>query len=797
MIKHHLRLSLRYLWNHKLTSAINLIGLTTGLCVFFFALKYVQFETSYDAYHEKSARIYRLVTDVETPTGIHYESSPAPMAPLMQEAYPEIEAYTRVMLDYMMVRKDMDHSGEEEVAYADPALFSIFTLPLIQGDPESALEGPLRIVLSESAAMKYFGTTDCLGKTLILDKEDMATVSGVMKDMPYNSHFRVDFFISMSTLLKVWNPGMAQNWNRYGFYTYLLMPEQTPGRELESKLPEFVMEHMNSDQVRYKLSIEPLETVYLHGKPRGHRAGSSISGSDRNVYIFSIVAVLVLGIAIFNFINLTMALSVYRTKEIGIRKVLGGSKFQLIIGFLTDALVLCLTAFVLAILCCIILQPLVNQISGKVIVLGIFERLDNVGILLLVALITALIAGIYPAFYRSGFQPVNSFKGRFSPNTGNASLRKGLVIAQFSISIILITATMVVYRQLNFMQNQELGFQKDHLLVVDYFFDTRITHNIESVKQQFQSIPGIDKISISSSIPGKDSHKQIVYIENTDYKMMETRANVYSIDHEFLSMWQIPVIAGRSFSSRLASDSTQAMIINETTAKNLGFSNPDNVIGQRFKHAGNEGWIVGVLKDFHFDSFREQVQPLILRMGLDSRFTFMTFNLSTSNMPATIRSIENKWKELIPDRPISYFFSDVAYNKMYQAEERFGQLFICLSIIAITLSCLGLFGLATITAFQRQKEIGIRRVVGASVGSVVTMLSRDFIYLVIVAIVLATPIAWYAMNRWLQGFAYRIDLQWWMFAGAGLAAIIVAMFTVAMQSVRAAMADPAKALQSE
>src|SRR5690606_9395749 len=279
-------------------------------------------------------------------------------------------------------------------------------------------------------------------------------------------------------------------------------------------------------------------------------------------------------------------------------------------------------------------------------------------------------------------------------------LRKGLVIAQFSISIILITATMVVYRQLNFMQNQELGFQKDHLLVVDYFFDTRITHNIESVKQQFQSIPGIDKISISSSIPGKDSHKQIVYIENRDYKMMETRANVYSIDHEFLSMWQIPVIAGRSFSSRLASDSTQAMIINETTAKNLGFSNPDNVIGQRFKHAGNEGWIVGVLKDFHFDSFREQVQPLILRMGLHSRFTFMTFNLSTSNMPATIRTIENKWKELIPDRPISYFFSDVAYNKMYQAEERFGQLFICLSIIAITLSCLGLFGLATITAFQ-------------------------------------------------------------------------------------------------
>lgn len=797
MFNRNIKLSLRYLWKHKMSSCINLIGLTTGLCVFFFAMLYVRFETSYDDYHEKSHRIYRLVTDVETPTGINYESTPAPMASAIQQAFPAVEDFSRVMLDYMMVRREQDDPVEEEVAYADPSLFSIFTLPLIHGNPKTALQAPLNIVLSETAALKYFGTVDCLGKTLILDKDEVATVSAVMKDMPQNSHFRVDILVSISTLLQEWNPGMAQNWNRFGFYTYLLLPENYPAGDLNARLPDFVSEHMNQNNGKYTLSLEPLESVYLYGKSRGHRAGSSMSGSIRNVYIFSIVAILVLFIAVFNFINLSMALSVHRIKEIGIRKVLGVSKRQLLAGFLMDAVILCLTAFVMALVCCVLLLPFFNQISGKIIVTGIFERMDNIGILFLVATVTALVAGLYPALSIAGFHPLNSLGGNKIPGEKNTSLRKGLVVAQFSISIILIIATIVVYRQLHYMQNHELGFNKDHLLVVDYFFDPRITQNIESVKQQFTSIPGIDGISISSSIPGKDSHEQTVSFENRNHEMLESRAKVYSIDHQFLEVWQIPIIAGRAFSRQLASDSTEAMILNESAVKKMGYSSPDSAIGRRFRQAGEEGWIVGVIKDFHFDSFREQVQPLTLRMGLDSRFTFMTFDISSENLPATVRAIEEKWKELIADRPISYFFSDDAYNKLYLQEARFGMLFTWLSISALTLSCLGLFGLATLTAFQRTKEIGIRKVLGASVTSVVGLLTRDFIRMVLIAIVIATPIAWFAMNRWLRGFAYRIELQWWMFVGAGLVAIVVAMFTVASPSMKAAVADPVESLKSE
>lgn len=797
MLINYFRLSIRYYRKHKISTVINLIGLTTGMCVCFFALLYVRFETSHDAYHEKSERIYRLVTDVETSTGINYESTPAPMAAAMQEAFPEIEDFTRVMLDYMMVRKDMDESNEEKVAYADPSFFSLFTLPLIQGNPATALEAPLQIVLSETAAQKYFGTTDCLGRSLTLDKNDQATVSGIMKDMPQNSHFRVDILVSMATLLKEWNPGMAQNWNRYGFYTYLLLPEIHSAPGLSAKFPNFVREHMAPGEVNYALSIEPLESVYLYGKPRGHRAGSAISGSISNVYIFSLIAMLVLFIAAFNFINLTMALSVHRSKEIEVKKILGASKTQLFAGFLTDAVLLCIAGFILALLCCALLLPIVNQFSGRMIAESIFERIDYLEILLLIALFTALITGLYPAVSLAGYHPFNSLHKRLLPGASNTYVRKGLVITQFSISIILITATVVVFRQLDYMQNGELGFDKDQKLVVDYFFDSRITHNIESIKQQFSTIPGIDQVSISSSIPGKDSHEQIVFIENSNFEMEESRTYIYSIDHQFLNAWQIPIIAGRSFSRQLSSDSTEAMILNETAIRSLGFSSPEDAIGKRFRQAGNEGKIIGVVKDFHFDSFREPVQPLTLRMGLDSRFTFMTFNIATGDIQGTISSIENKWRELLPDRPIKYFFFDEAYNEMYLHEKRFGRLFTSLSLIAIALSCLGLFGLATFTALQRTKEIGIRKVLGASVTSVVALLSKDFIQLVLIAIVIATPIAWYAMNRWLQGFAYRIDLQWWMFVGAGLAAIVVAMFTVATQSVRSAMADPVDSLKSE
>jgi putative ABC transport system permease protein len=793
MIKNYFKTAFRYFWNYKVFSFINIIGLATGICVCFFALFYVSFELNHDSYNQKSANIYRLVTDIKTPTGTDYESTPAPMAPAMQAVFPEIKASARVFMDDMIIQSNPGNARKEEVAYADSSVFKIFSWPLLRGNANHIFDAPCNVVLSETAAKRYFGLADALGQTLVINGKTKATVTGIMRDIPYNSHLRVDMLFSISTLI---NDDWDYNWTRFGFYTYLLLQPGQSAAKLQAKLPAFVKANFDQSQYKYQLALEPLKDVYLYGKPRGHRTGASASGSITNVYIVSVIALLVLFIACFNFINLTTAFSLQRAKEIGVRKVLGASKNQLMLQFFTDAVIICLVSFIIALFMAALLLPLYNQLVGSIVAGNIFEHFQNVVWLFLITVIIGILSGVYPALFLSGLKPISSLKGKLESSVKGLLLRKTLVIAQFSISIFLIIATAIVYLQLNFMQNQQLGFQKDHKLIIDFQFDKGILQHADAIKQQLAAIPGVGAVSLSSSIPGTSNNQFNTIIENRKGDKQQQRADAYFVDANFLTQYHIPVIAGRGFSAGDKTDSLQAMLINESMAKSLGFTNINDAVGKHFTQLNTTGEIIGVVKDFHFHSFMESVQPLTIRMDA-GHLTNLNINITAANVAITVSRIESEWKNIANGLPFVYFFADEAFNQQYIAQERFGKLFICFAGTAIIISCLGLLGLSSYSIMQRKKEIGVRKILGASVSNITVMLSVDFIKLIVIALLLTSPVSWWLMHRWLQNFAYRINIPAWVFIFSGFMAVFIALLTIGYQSIRAAIANPVKNLRSE
>ncbi len=795
MLKNYLITTFQYLLKHKTFSVINLVGLTLGLTVSFFALLYVNFELSYDSYHENADHIYRLVTDVKSSTGIDYRGTAVPLAPAIKEAFPEVKASTRTVLDYLIIQKEGGTASEEKIAYADSTFFSVFTFPFVSGNPNKALNAPFNIVLSESSAKKYFNEADPIGRMLLINGKDRAYVTGVMKDIPHNSHFRVDMLLSLSTLLEVWNPGMATRWISSRSSSYLLLHENVNVISLQNKFPFFVEKHYDQHEFQYSLLLESLRDVYLYGKPRGSRSGSAITGNPDNIYILSVVAGFVLLIASFNFINLTTAFSLQRAKEIGVRKVLGASRSQLIFQFLSDAILLSLSACFLSIVMVILLMPVFQQLSGKVIDFSISNNIRDIGWFVLLAITIGVLSGSYPAFFLSGFKPINSLKGKLISPLKGLGLRRSLVLSQFSISIILVVGTLVVFQQLYFMRTQKLGFKKDHRMVIDFQFDHNVKRHAETIKNQLKSLPGVTRASISSCIPGRSNHALDTEIENANHVIQASRMDAYFVDHDFLHQYGIEVIAGRPFSNEIASDSTEAMIVNEAAVKSLGYHRADDAIGKKFAQWGREGLIIGVVGDFHFRSFREEVQPLTFQMG--DLATFLSLSVSDKNLAPIIGNVEKKWNQVAGGIPMTYFFADDAYDAQYVSEARFGKLFLSFATLAIVLSCLGLVGLSTFSTTQRTKEIGIRKVLGSSVPEILGLLSRDFLVLIMVSMIISIPVSWFSMNRWLEGFAYRINISWWLFAVAGIIIVLVAFASISYQTLKAANANPVKSLKSE
>ncbi|MGK2864518.1 MAG: ABC transporter permease [Chitinophagaceae bacterium] len=794
MIKNYLKIAFRNLWRHRVFSFINIMGLTVGMTACFLIFLYIKFETSYDSFHKKADRIYRVVSDIKTPTEVINAGGPSWAAPPnIKDEFAEVESFVRIAGgDNVLVRKGDIKFQEENAMWADSSFFKVFDFNLLKGNPETALKEPFSVVFSETAAKKYFGKEDPLGKTLLITGDAYpATITGIMKDIPENSQIKGDVVFSISTIIKQWNRGLDSQWGNYGAQAYLLLRPGVDPVKLQSKFPAFLEKRngteMKKSQMFATLILEPLKDVYLHSTRNGSK-----TGNINNVYIFSIVAIFILLIACINFINLTTARSSGRAKEVGIRKVVGAAKTQLARQFIGESIIICLIAFLMSIILSVVLLPFFNQLAGKIVSHGIFENGQYLFFLFLAAIGIGLLAGVYPALVLSSFKPVFVLKGRFTTGTRGVLLRKGLVVAQFSISVALMIGTIVVYNQMKFMRSRELGFSKDQVMVIN----TNGDPGTETFRQAISSFPAVKATTLSSSVPGSGNPGAYSEIENKKGDLQIANLDLYFVDFDYIPLYKIKMAAGRSFSKEFGTDTTQAMVLNEAAVKMFGYSSPEEAVGRRFKQWGREGKIIGVVKDFHFRGLQQPIKPLSMRIEQGAS-DLVSVNVAATNLSATISAIEGKWKSMIPNRPFTYFLLDEFFDKQYRSEERFGNLFLNFAILAIFISCLGLLGLASYSTMQRTREIGIRKVMGASVSGIINLLSKDFLVLVVISFFIAMPVAWYFMKVWLKDFAYRTDISWWVFILSGVLALTIAFVTVSFQAIKAAIANPVKSLRTE
>ena len=794
MIKHFMTVALRNLLRHKGFSFMNIMGLATGMTACFLIFLYVSFETSYDNFHTNADRIYRVVTDTKTPSEtIRQSRTTTPIAIYMKKDFPEVENAVRLATDGFLVRKGDIKFQEERSVMADSTLLSIFDFPLISGNKRTALTEPMSIVLSKSTALKYFGKNDALGQQVLLTGAAIpATITGVMKDIPANSQIQADLFVSMSSYQQIYGrPTTDSEWTNHNNFTYLLLKPHTNAKSLEAKFPAFMERHHGEQaralQMQDYLSLEPLRDVYLRSKREGF-----VTGSITNVYIFSVIAAFILLIACINFINLTTARSAERAKEVGIRKVVGAGKFQLARQFIGESVIICMLAFALSVVLCALALPLFNQMAGKVISDGIFAHPLHLLVLFGLSVTIGLVAGIYPSLVLSSFQPVSVLKGRFATGYRGLILRKGLVVFQFAISIVLIVGTIVVYTQLHYMRTRELGFNKEREIIISTNFDK----NRDVFKHALSAIPTVLSTAYSSTVPGNEPNSAYSLVENKQGEMQKSNLDLYFVDFNYIGQYGLTVVAGRAFSKEFPTDTTQAMMINETAARMLGYPSPADALGRNFDQWGRKGKIIGVLKDFHYKSLQQPIQPLTMRLGT-FEFGALSIKVAATNLPATIKDIERTWQETIPNRPFEYNFLDDYFNRQYRAEEHFGLLFFNFAVFAIFISCLGLLALSSYATIQRTKEIGVRKVLGASVSNIVRLLSMDFIRLVLVAFIIASPVAWLVMHTWLQGFAYHTAISWPVFLLAGTMVVLIAFITISFQAIKAGIANPVKSLRTE
>ncbi|WP_353721645.1 ABC transporter permease [Dyadobacter sp. 676] len=611
MLKNYFKIAFRNLWKHKVFSFINIMGLTVGMSACLLISMYVHFELTYDAFHSKSDRIYRLVTDVITPSEtINAGITSWAYGPTISQEFPEVEAYTRINGGSFLVRKGDIKFQEEATVFADSSFFHVFDFKLIQGDPKTALKAPLSLVFTEKAARKYFGDSDPLGQTLLLSGEGLpAKVTGIMKDIPENSQIKGDMFVSMTTMTQRFNRGIDDQWGNFGATTYLLLKPGTDSKALEKKFPVYLERRagklMREAKMSYKLFLEPLLDVHLHSE-----RDVPEKGSMNNVYVFSVVAAFILLIACINFVNLTTARSAERAREVGIRKVVGAAKGLLARQFVSESVLLCLIAFAFSIALSAALIPLFNNLAGKVVVSGIFSDPSFIIYMLLAAVLIGALAGIYPALVLSSFEPVTVLKGRFTTSIKGILLRKGLVTVQFAISIALIIATMIVYIQMNYMRNRDLGFSKDQMLVVSTEGDPKR----DAFKESLRGLAGVKSAAASSSVPGGGNRSAYSEIENKSGDLQVANLDLYFVDFDYIPQFGLKMAAGRPFSREFGTDTTQAMVVNEAATKLFGYAKPEDAVGRRFKQWGREGKIVGVVKDFHFRSLQETIKPLTMRI---------------------------------------------------------------------------------------------------------------------------------------------------------------------------------------
>jgi putative ABC transport system permease protein len=807
MFKNYFKIAFRNLWRNKGFSAINIFGLAIGLAVCLLITLFVVDELSYDQYNLNADRIYRVNSDFKVNGSLFNDrETPAPMAAALMKEYPQIEQATRLRENgKTLVKKDNQTLTEEGCFYADANLFKVFTLPFIAGDAKTALIQPHSLVISEAIAKKYFNSTDVIGKTLRLDNTDDYKITGVIENTPKQAHIHFNLVKAMSG----WPDSRRTEWTNENYLTYLLTRKGTTQQDVDGYLKQVTKRYAEPELQHYiHSSIADLEGKGDHFRfvtlpIRKIHLYSTItnevepSGNIQYIYIFIIIAVFILLIACVNFMNLSTARSAGRAREVGVRKVLGSNRGTLIYQFLIESTLTSFIALSISLFLAALLLPYFNQLSGKQITLDLISTVWLAPALLAITIIIGLMAGLYPAFFMSAFQPIEVLKGKLASGFKGSWLRNSLVVFQFSTVIMLIVGTLVIYNQLNYIRNKKLGYNREQVLVLQNIYS--LGQHAKSFKQDVLKLGGVQSGTMTSFLPTRMNNNTEVYSKDvTSASGQSTAIATWYVDEDYIPVLGMQMAKGRNFSKEMLTDSG-GIIVNETAAALLGFRDPLNK--KIFKGSAESHTtlnIIGVVKDFNAGSLRSKIEPLLLRLG-ENRGA-MEFRINTKNIPALISQIETLYHAAdanMAGQPFSYSFMDDDFNHVYQSEQNTGKIFMSFAFFAILIACLGLFGLVTYAAEQRTKEIGIRKVLGASVANIVSMLSNDFLKLVGIAAVIAFPISWYAMNNWLQGFAYRTGISWWVFVSAALLAIVITLATVSFRAIKAALMNPVKSLKTE
>ncbi len=798
MFKNLLKIAVRNILKDKTYSAINILGLTIGITCSLFLFLYILHELSYDRYHTNADNIYRIISHVKEPDdAFTWSFVQAPLGEELRDNYPEVKNAVRFFGQPRAEYKNGDKKFfEEDFFQTDSTVFDMFTYEFLYGEPGTALDNPNTIVISESIAKKYFGSAqDAFNQSLVNAEDQPLKITGVIKDVPTNSHFRFDALISRPTVALA-----PFTWGGFGVFTYIQLPPNYDLSKMQATLDKVVKEKVNPifDQfnIKVKYGLQRITDIHLHSKI----ADEAEEGGDISyIYIFGAIAVFMIVIACINYMNLATARSANRAKEVGVRKVMGSQRKQLIIQFITESVVITLVALAASLILIYALLPGFNTLANKQLPFSYVMQAPVILSLLAVVIFAGVVGGSYPAFYLSGFNPVNVLKGKLSTRGGTVVFRRVLVVFQFGISIFMLICTLIVFDQLQFMRNKDLGFDKEHVLRLN------ISRELQSkayvLTEKLKQSSAVAAVGLATASPGQNIGKNLFKVEDNDGRLVDRGVDLFFADFDFVKAMGMTIVQGRDFSREVSTDTTEAVLVNEAMVKRMGWTNP---LGKRYvlQQGGPNNTditrrVVGIVKDYHQNSLYSVIEPLMI--VLDKNFRFAFVRTAEGDVQKSIAAVEAIWKDVYPDQPFEYQFLDSDFNSQYRGDEKRSQIFTAFSILTVVIACLGLLGLSAFTTEQRTKEIGVRKVIGASIQSLVVLVSREFFFLVGVGMVLASIAAWMFTTSWLENFAYRIEMkgEWLTFIASAAMAFMITFVTVGYHVIRAASANPVKSLRDE
>ncbi|MFC1725996.1 ABC transporter permease [candidate division KSB1 bacterium] len=787
MFGNYLKIAFRNIRKQKAYTFINIFGLSVGMAISILILLWVQDELSYDNFHQNINRFYRVVVESQNDNQLVLEAqTPIPLSEQLKLEFPEIVNTSRYFDNQTSVEFKYDNQilKIDRIAAVDPAFFELFSFSLIKGDPKTALNDPFSMLISEEYAKKWFGNEEPIGKILkIAEREKGFTITGVIKDIPHNSHLRFDGLWSFNFIREFGLP--FDKWDFSLGHTYVLLQKSSNADEFTKKITNLIKKH--DPYSKKSLFIQPVKEIYLNSNFSFDLAHT---GNITYVYLFSLIAIFILLIACINFINLTTAQSLIRAKEIGLRKVAGAKRSDLIIQFFGESILMSIIAIFLAVLIVSIFLPTFNHLVFKQLTLDPFEKRNVLFSLLVVTLFTGIVSGSYPAIFLSSFKPVKVITNSIRSYTGKSNYRQILVVFQFSVSIFLIIATSIVFKQIQYTRTRDLGYKKENLI---YFLNREdFQNNFSSIKEDLLKNPNIISITKTQLLP----IKMYQPVKQVNWEKKDPGEEIYMHDiivsYDYIKTFDMKLISGRAFSKKYDSDSFN-YILNEKAIEAIGLT-AEEAIGKKFSIHGREGVIIGVVADFHTGSFKHKIDPVVLRLG-DCYFSCI--KIKSDNITETLANMEKIWKRFVPDYPLNYYFLDQSLDNLYTSEKRLGKIFGHFTVLAVFISCLGLIGLTSYLSQKKRKEIGIRKVFGAGIISVVYNMSKHYFLLLIIANIIACPIAYYVMSKWLQGFVYRINIDLETFILAGFTVFVISLFTISYQSIKAAVANPVDSLRNE